>query len=238
MDQLSLDHVLFVDIETVPAVYRFEELDPVTAGLFAHKERFRIESGQTDAASHYADRAGILAEFGQVICISAGYFAHTTEGPAFRIKSFAGREEAGVLAGFFSLVSRHFAQHTLCGHNIREFDVPYLCRRGIINRLELPDSMQLYGKKPWEVNLLDTMDLWRFGDFKNFTSLSLLAHVLDVPTPKDDLDGSMVSRVFWEDGDLERIRIYCQKDVLTTARIVQRFKGMDIIPDGQVVFVD
>lgn len=238
IDQIRLSHILFLDIETVPETYRFEDLPEDVAELFEQKERYQLKKQEVDAAQHYSNRAGILSEFGKIICISVGYFARGSEGQEFRIKSFTEPEERDLLESFFSMIKRHFPTHALCGHNLKEFDLPYICRRGVIHGLELPESFQLYGKKPWEINHLDTMELWKFGDFKHYTSLNLLAHILKVPSPKGDIDGSQVARVYWEDGDLERIKIYCQKDVVTTARILQRMKGDAIVPDEQVVFAN
>jgi DNA polymerase elongation subunit (family B) len=238
LEHLRLDNILFIDIETVPSVYDFNELPDETAELFRQKERFRIENSGKEAGEHYSDRAGILAEFGRIICISAGYFTRGEQGREFRIKSFIEDDERELLENFFYMLGKYFPNHLICGHNVKEFDVPYICRRGVVQGLELPPMLQLYGKKPWEVNLLDTMELWKFGDFKHYTSLNLLAHILKVPSPKGDIDGSQVAGVYWEDGDIERIKLYCQKDVLTTARILQRMKGEEIVEDEHVVFAN
>ena len=126
----------------------------------------------------------------------------------------------------------------LSGHNIKEFDVPYVCRRMLVNGIKLPNILNIFGKKPWEVLNIDTMDLWKFGDYKSYTSLKLLAALFGIATPKDDIDGSDVGKVFWIDNDLERIVTYCQKDVLTVAQLLLKFKGLPLLDDDQVTIVD
>ena len=175
-----------------------------------------------------------------MICIGLGSLYKQEDGWKLRLKALTGNDEKELLKDFCELLSRftaHYPSLVFCGHNIKEFDIPFLCRRMIINNLGLPECMQLSGKKPWEIGHIDTMDLWRFGDYKNFTPLSLLAEVLGIPTPKDDIDGSKVGQVYWEEQDLERIAKYCMKDVLTTAKVFLRLKGItDIMPEP--VFVN
>jgi hypothetical protein len=177
--------------------------------------------------------AGIYAEFGKIICISLGFI----NGEEFRIKSFYGDDEKVLLNEFITLVNSNYASPNklLCAHNGKEFDFPYLARRIILNGLELPSLLDIAGKKPWEVQHLDTMVLWKFGDYKSYTSLALLAHVFDIPTPKDDIQGSDVARVYWEDKDLARIVEYCQKDVLTVVQLLLKFKGMPMIKEENVI---
>ena len=126
----------------------------------------------------------------------------------------------------------------LCAHNGKEFDFPFLARRILVNELPLPAILDSAGKKPWETQYLDTMELWKFGDYKHYTSLELLAALFGIPTPKDDINGADIHRVYWEDHDLERIRIYCQKDVLTIARLFLKFQQQPGIEDEDVVYVE
>ncbi len=163
IDKINLQKVLFLDIETVPEVYKYDGLDEAKAKLFEQKERFRIEKAEIETEEHYFERAGILAEFGKIVCVSIGFFVVGPNGVEFRMKSFIEENEKELLTNLFKLLSGYFSGFTLCGHNIKEFDVPYICRRALINGLKLPDSIQLFGKKPWEVNLLDSMELWRCG---------------------------------------------------------------------------
>lgn len=245
LENVQIYNVLFIDLETVSGKSSYNELPPRLQEHWSKKAQFvdRTLAG-TDLddemiAKLYQERAAIYAEFGKIVCISIGYIHRTTR--EFRMKSFASHDEKALLEEFIELVSRYFYdadEHMICGHNIREFDIPYLCRRLVVHGLMLPPILSLAGKKPWEtMHLVDTMQLWKFGDFKNFTSLDLLAAVLDIDTPKDDIDGSMVGRVYWEDRDLERIAKYCEKDVLTVAQVLLKMKGVDPIQAEKVVTV-
>jgi len=231
LTHIGIDRILFLDIETVPCVYKFDDLDPKTQDLYALKTRFIQEREEKDAAEAY-ERAGIYAEFGKVICISTAF----VNGNTLRVKSFYGDDEKVVLEDFALLLNKYFAANDqyLCGHNIKEFDIPFLARRMMINGLELPNAIDLAGKKPWEVRHLDTMELWKFGDYKHFTSLSLLTHIFGIPTPKDDISGADVSRVYWEEKDLERIKVYCEKDTIAVAQLLMKFKNLPLVKDEYI----
>lgn len=246
---VNLTRIYFIDIETAPGAARFEALDETHQNLWdkfcSKRHRQEIEAGRT--TGELFDRAGLYAEFGQVVCISVGCFRYDADGGLrFLLKSFASEDEREVLRGFAGLLAeiRPYGNklptattrddpqdakqsgHFLCAHNGREFDYPYLGRRMLIGGIPLPPMLDIAGFKPWDLpHLLDTMDLWKFGDIKGFTSLNLLAGVFGIPSPKDDIDGSQVGRVFWEEKDLTRIATYCQKDVETTARVYLRYAG-------------
>lgn len=232
---LNLEHVLFLDIETVPCVSDYQLLaEPMKKLWNDRAARIKAPDQPADPDELFS-RAGLFAEFGKIICISVGFLA----GSQFRIKSFYGHNEAEILAEFCNLLNRYYNQphHMLCAHNGKEFDFPYLSRRIIIQGMELPDILNLNGKKPWENQFLDTLDLWRFGDFKSYTSLALLTTVLGIPSPKDDMDGSMVAEVYWKQNDLPRIVTYCQKDTLATAQVLLRLQGLPLIEESAVVIV-
>lgn len=241
-----LRNTLFIDIETVSVTATFEELPEVMQELWMKKSlKFREDKDRemtpTLAGSFYTQKAGIFAEFAKVACITVGYLANNKgEEPILRLKSFSGNEKE-LLREFNDMLNKHYDrpdEHSLCGHNIKEFDVPFLCRRCVIHGLELPRLMNISGKKPWQVaHLIDTMELWKFGDYKNYTSLALLAGTLGIPSPKDDIDGSMVGHVYWEEDDIERIITYCEKDVVTVAQVVMKFSGMDLIGEDRVEVV-
>jgi uncharacterized protein YprB with RNaseH-like and TPR domain len=232
----NLSRVLFLDIETVPQHSNYQLLDPSFKELWDHKSRYLIRDPEKETPESIYERAGIYAEFGQIVCISCGYISQSG---SLKIKSFAGDDETVLLREFSELVNKHFntAEHFLCGHNGKEFDFPYLCRRMIIHGLEIPRILNVAGKKPWETALLDTMEMWRFGDYKSFTSLKLLALVLGIPSPKDDIDGSQVWRVYWEEKDLPRIVRYCCKDVITLAKIFLKLNQLPPIDDTMVEIV-
>lgn len=241
----SLQKIMFIDIETVPRTADFEELPEEMQHLWENKfsllQRKTPEKygSETTAAEGYATNAGIYAEFGRIVCISVGFIHYKNEIMHFRTKSFADKNEQELLSEFSQLIIKFFttAEHYFCGHNIKEFDIPYICRRMLINHLPLPKALQLNGKKPWEVNLLDTLDFWKFGDYKNFASLKLLTAIFGIPTPKDDIDGSQVAGVFYKEDDLPRIAVYCQKDVQATAQVWLIMNGLETIDPENIQHV-
>jgi len=238
-----LRNTLFLDIETVSVTATFAELSDVMQQLWKKKAlRLRadksVELTEDYAAELYVERAGIFAEFAKVACISVGYLSNKKdEERELRLKTFHG-EEHEILEAFTDMLDQHYDrpdEHFLCGHNIKEFDIPFLCRRCVINSIELPRLMKIAGKKPWQVGyLMDTMELWRFGDYKNYTSLALIAATLGITSPKDDIDGSMVGHVYWVEEDIDRIITYCEKDVLTVVQVAMKFAGMDLLEEDQV----
>ena len=236
LENIDLQQVLVLDVETVPQYPSFKELPAEYQQLWDQKTRFQRRDGET--AAEFYSRGGILAEFGKIICISVGIFSKKTETLSLRVKSFYGDDEKEVIQSFIDLLNKQSDSLILCAHNGKEFDFPYLCRRMLINGLQIPVQLNIHGKKPWEIMHLDTMDLWKFGDYKNYTSLNLLAAVFNIPSPKDDIDGSMVHKVYWEDNDIERIRIYCEKDVITTAQILLKFKSLAALSTDQITIVE
>lgn len=233
LNNLKPEEILFLDIETVPASESYDKIDPVMQNLWDKKSKFFREPDQ-DPAEVY-ERAGIYAEFGKIICISVG-LVKVKGSASIRLKSYYGNDEKALLLEFAELLEKFSRLHsnaTLCAHNGREFDFPFIARRMIINRIEIPELLDNAGKKPWEVRLLDTMDLWKFGDYKNFTSLELLTTILGIPTPKDDIDGSQVAGVYYAEKDVERIVRYCEKDVMAIAQVLLRFMNLPAIdPEG------
>ncbi|HHJ11430.1 MAG TPA: 3'-5' exonuclease [Bacteroidetes bacterium] len=234
-DKVPIQQILFLDIETVPMTEKFDEMPGNFRKLWICKAN-KLCGEEGESAEDKFERAGIYAEFGKVVCISVGMF-HQKEGKwHFRLKSFFGEDEKEVLKEFIALLNGMRDKNPyLCAHNGKEFDFPYLARRIIINRLKLPALLEVAGKKPWEVPFLDTMELWKFGDYKHYTSLELLSAVFDIPTSKDDIDGSQVAKVYYKEKDLKRIAVYCEKDVLTTARVYQRYLGLEPVSDEKVV---
>ncbi|MBC6988042.1 MULTISPECIES: 3'-5' exonuclease [Hymenobacter] len=250
--KVPFEQIFVLDIETVPCVGCHDELNEMLRLLWEHKcHALRREKGWNSSrldveplpdflhAATLFEQAGIYAEFGKVICISLGcfYFDRQEEQMRFRVKSFADHDEKQMLSEFAHVLDRK-PQHILCAHNGKEFDFPYLSRRMLINGLTLPPQLDIAGKKPWEIPHLDTMELWKFGDRKSFTSLPLLAAMFNIPTPKDDINGSDVARVYYNEQDLPRIVKYCQKDIITTARLLQRFRGEEPFSDEAVVYAD
>ncbi|PBN47463.1 3'-5' exonuclease [Capnocytophaga sputigena] len=234
--KLNLDDILFLDIETVPLHQQYSELSAEAQMLWEEKTRYQRK--EEFSAEEFYDRAGIWAEFGKIVCISVGYFSFRHQQRTFRVTSFTG-EEKNLLEDFSRLVNEHFSRPNklFCAHNGKEFDFPYISRRMIINGIEIPQKLQLFGKKPWEIPHLDTMEMWKFGDYKNYTSLKLLAHILGIPSPKDDIDGSEVRNVFYNEGDIDRIATYCEKDTITVAQILLRFRNDTLLDDDEILIL-
>lgn len=233
LEQYDFSNIMVLDIETVPQYATFTELPENLQKLWDAKTQYQRKEETPEA---FYERAGIWAEFGKIVCISVGIFIGGLK-TGLRVKSFSSHDEKELLLNFVSLLSGQPANLVLCAHNGREFDFPYLCRRMLIHGIKHPSQLEITGKKPWEVNHLDTMDLWKFGDYKSYTSLSLLTAIFDIPTPKDDIDGSQVGNVYWVEGALDRICTYCQKDVVATAQLLRRYRGEQLIPDENITIV-
>lgn len=238
LQQIDLTQILVLDIETVPQYPSFTDLPENWQYLWS-KKAATLRNLESQSESDVYPRAGIYAEFGKIICISCGFFSSAGRSYQFRVKSFYGDDEAKILSEFNQMLLRHFSDpaNSLCAHNGKEFDYPYIARRCLLSGLEIPDLLNTAGKKPWEIKLLDTMELWKFGDYKNFTSLELLAASFGIPTPKDDIDGSMVWTVYWNDKDIERIKKYCEKDVITVAQLLLKFKNEAMLEPEQIIMV-
>jgi DNA polymerase elongation subunit (family B) len=238
LDQLRLEEILFLDIETVPQEKSFGKLDEELQQLWTDKSRYSREKSGNSVEESYSE-AGIYAEFGKIICISVGYFSTQLQERVFRVTSFYGHDEFKLLADFSELLETRTNHpfRLLCAHNGKEFDFPYLCRRMLIHRIKLPVLLDIAGKKPWEIAHIDTMELWKFGDYKNYTSIKVLAKIFGIPTPKDDIDGSQVRSVYYDLEDLDRIEVYCKKDVVTVARLLQCYRGEEAVKDDRIVYV-
>lgn len=235
ISKLNLEDILFLDIETVPETQHFSELSETKQSLWDLKSKYQRNE---ISAEEFYERAGIWAEFGKIVCISVGYFRLHGDTRQFRTTSFYG-DEITLLKDFKNLLETHYnhPRQLLCAHNGKEFDFPYIARRMIIHNIPLPNKLNLFGKKPWEVPHLDTLELWKFGDYKNYTSLKLLTHILGIPSPKDDIDGSEVYRVYYEENEIDRIIIYCEKDTIAVAQIFLRLRGDHILTDDEIIHI-
>ena len=234
----KLNNILFLDIETVPQEENWESLSKTTQDLFEQKTHYQRKEEFT--AKEFYERAGIWAEFGKIVCISVGYFVDVEESKKqLRLTSFFGDDEHKFLTEFKDLLDKHFARkaNVLCAHNGKEFDFPFIARRMIVHQIELPKKLNLFGKKPWEVPHLDTLEMWKFGDFKHYTSLKLLTNILGIPSPKDDIDGSEVASVYYKEKDLPRIVTYCEKDTIAVAQILLRFNNETLLKDENIIRV-
>ena len=239
MQNIVLENLILIDIETVPQHPDFDLLNEEWKQLWQEKTQ-RSLPDLTTPAEFYPQRAGVMAEFAKIICISMGYFTKQGNVLQLRLKSFYGDDEKVLLQSFVTVLNQVETKNnkwSFSGHNIKEFDIPFICRRLLVNSLPIPAYLDFQNMKPWDTNMVDTFQYWRFGDYKNYTSLKLLAAAMGVPSPKDDIDGSMVADVYWKEKNLGRIVTYCQKDVVTTGNIILRFKNMELLKEDQVVIV-
>lgn len=237
LEKIDVSKIIFLDIETVPIVYDYNKLKDETATLWDKKSKY-IQKYQEVSAEEAYSKAGIYAEFGKIICISVGYLLQEGKQTKLRVKSFYGDDEKEILTNFNELLNKTLKDnYILCAHNGKEFDFPFLGRRNLINGLKLPSQLSLAGKKPWEVPHLDTMELWRFGDYKHYTSLELLAHVFNIPSPKEELDGSKIAYTYYEEKNIDKIKKYCQGDVVTIAQLILKYKGLDLIEEKNIEII-
>ena len=234
LKRIKLENVLFLDIETVPLYANFYELDDTSKLLWDQKTKYQRKD--EFSPEEFYDRAGIWAEFGKIICISVGYFVFKGDNRNFRITTFHGEEDS-ILKEFKILLETHYnkSYHLLCAHNGKEFDFPYIARRMIIHKIDIPFKLNLFGKKPWEVPHLDTLELWKFGDYKTYTSLKLMTHVLGIPSPKNDIDGSEVCNVYYKEKDIDRIIRYCEKDTIAVAQIILRLRNEELLEEDEII---
>jgi DNA polymerase elongation subunit (family B) len=220
----------------VPLHPNYDQLDN-TERLFWDKKANILNQDTVFDPPAFYQRAGIYSEFGKVVCISVGYFSNFSgDVPSqFKIKSFSQENEFDLLSEFAKLCNhKKLADVRLAGHNIREFDIPYLCRRMLINGIRIPALLNVQNLKPWEIQHIDTLQLWKFGDFKNYTSLDLLCAVFNIPSPKSDINGSEIGKVFWEQKDFERIAKYCEQDVLAVAKLYAKMNFIELPEDLEV----
>lgn len=237
MQKLNLQNILFLDIETVPQYENWNQVSVEMQELYSAKTKYQRKEEFT--AEEFYERAGIWAEFGKIICISVGYFVERNGKNQLRITSFASNDEKQILIDFKTLLDTHFnlKRHLLCAHNGKEFDFPYVSRRMIIHQIKLPKKLNLFGKKPWEVQHLDTLELWKFGDYKHYTSLKLLTNILGIPSPKQDIDGSEVGSVYYKEKNLPRIVEYCERDTIAVAQLLLRFNNLPLVEEVDIIKV-
>ena len=237
IDKINLEDILFLDIETVSQFESWSDVPEITKELFELKTTYQRKNEFT--AEEFYSKAAIWAEFGKIICISVGYFVKRNDTKELRITSFFNDDEYKLLLAFKELLKDHFykEKHVLCAHNGKEFDFPYIARRMIIHQIKLPPKLNLFGKKPWEIKHLDTLDLWKFGDYKHYTSLKLLTHILGIPSPKQDIDGSEVGNVYYKEKDLQRIVDYCERDTIAVAQLILRFNNLPLLNNNQIIKV-
>ena len=235
---IDLNNILFLDIETVPQEENWNSVSKTTQELFEQKTRYQRKDEFT--GDQFYEKAGIWAEFGKIVCISVGYFVDVEKKRQLRLTSFFGDDEHQLLTDFKVLLDKHFAKkaNVLCAHNGKEFDFPFIARRMIVHQIELPTKLNLFGKKPWEVAHLDTLELWKFGDYKHYTSLKLLTNILGIPSPKDDINGSEVANVYYKEKDVQRIVTYCEKDTIAVAQILLRFNNEDLLKENEIIKID
>jgi 3'-5' exonuclease len=238
LEQVKISNILFLDIETVPAYPAYGKLPEPLRVLWEKKSQYLKKENETPEDLY--SRAGIYAEFGRIICISTGMIGNLNEKRVFRLKSFFHENEKELLETFADLITRLSQKRDIeiCAHNGKEFDFPYIARRMLVHGIKLPLLFDTAGKKPWEARHLDTMELWKFGDHKHYTSLDLLASVFNLESPKSELDGSQVAGVYWNENNLDRIVEYCRRDVITVAQLMLRYKGEELLDPEEIMVLD
>ncbi len=229
--------ILYLDIETVGAYPSYFDMPERIRLLWDKKAKSLNYKGDQKPLELFK-RSGIYAEFGKIVCITVGFVVK--ESLQLRIKSFFSHDEAKLLHHFAQLLNQHFSspKHILCAHNGKEFDFPYIARRMLVHGIELPILLDIAGKKPWEIKHIDTLELWKFGDYKHYTSLDLLTAIFDIPSPKSDIDGSQVNDVYWKENDISRIAEYCQNDVVAIVQLLNRYRGKPLFPNKQIEFTE
>lgn len=240
MTDQELSSILFVDIETASGSPSYKELDDRLKHHWDRKAGFLHNPQELSLEDLYFDRAGIFAEFGQVLTIAVGYMTKSNDDSwGLRVKAFADKDEVRILNDFKYLLESKFDPSTLklCAHNGREFDFPYICRRMLIQGISIPEVLDISSLKPWEIPIIDTMHMWKFGDRKNFTSLDLLASLFDIETSKSDIDGSDVTRVYHLEDGLERIAEYCKRDIVVTAQLFLKLKSLPTISPEHITIL-
>ena len=230
-------NLLFIDIETVSAESDFNLLSDRMKALWLHKASFLSNPTNLNDEDFYFDRAGIYAEFGKIIAIGVGFFHWNDDQEiCLKVKSISNDDETQVLRDFKILLEQKYKPTTLtlCAHNGKEFDYPYLCRRMLVNGIDIPKALQITGKKPWEIPHFDTLDMWKFGDRKHYTSLELLAAIFNIPSSKTELSGDQVNETYHHQNDLSKITRYCREDIIVLAQLFLKYQNMDIVKDENV----
>lgn len=234
LEKINLHKILFLDIETVPVYPNYADVDEGLKPFIDAK--LKIDPEDPSTIDNYA-LAGVYSEFAKVVCISVGFVRETRTGRTMRLKSFYHDDEETLLKQFKQLLEDHPEDfQILCAHNGKEFDFPFICRRMLVNGIKIPAVLDIAGKKPWEVAHLDTMQLWKFGDYKAYTKLALLCHIFGIPTPKDDISGADVAKVYYEENNLERIKIYCEKDVVALIQVFLKYRCESLIEETEIHF--
>lgn len=239
LNDIKSDHVLFLDIETVPQFENYEELSDRQKKFWDAKSKL-ISKNTEDSPEQTYDRAAIYGEFGKIVCISSGFIKQQGDKKEFIIKSLHGSDELQILLSFTEIIKRleqNPGRWFLCAHNGKEFDFPYLCRRMVVNGVSIPSMLDARGKFAKDLQTIDTMELWKFGDYKHFTSLDLLAEIFGIPSPKEIMDGSMVKDVYYKEKDTQKIADYCSKDVITLAQVFLKFKNEPMLSENNIIIM-
>lgn len=232
---LRLDNLFVIDIETVSLVKNYENLPERMKELWAKKHlQLKLEDKLPEET--YFERAGIYSEFGKIIVIGIGFFHVVGKETHLKVKAIANDDEKALLEEFAEILNKKKGT-ILVGHNAKEFDFPYLCRRFLINGLPIPETLNIAGLKPWEIKHLDTMEMWKFGDYKAYTSLELLAAIFDIETSKADIDGSQVNTAYHKENNLLKIAEYCKRDIVVTSQVYLKLSGLSILPNEQIEVV-
>lgn len=232
----TLQELIFIDIETVSQTPNYNDNSEEIKKIWQKKMRYEVERSQLPEEELYQQKAAIFAEFGKIICISVGMWSQAEQ--TLKIKSFYGKQEHELLSSFIAFCQKlKSKKYMFCGHNIKEFDIPYICRRLLINDFKIPEILDFQNKKPWDVQMIDTLQFWKFGDYKHYVSLDTLTTIFNVPSPKEEIDGSQVGKVYWIENNLEKIVAYCQRDVEAVAQLFLKLNQNELLSPSQIQII-
>lgn len=230
--------IVFFDLETASEYESLDQLalnKPKMAELWSKRceylrSRFEENKDMTDEQLYEA-KAALTPEFARIVCATFGRVTFIGEDPNVIIKSYCSEHEDEVLDGIQKVFDK-FASLKFSGHNIKRFDIPMMCKRLLIHGRSLPKGLQIQNLKPWEMPFIDTSEVWSFGAWQEgFVSLELLVTAIGLETPKGDIKGEDVSRVFWQDGDTHRIAEYCQRDVFAGIQALLKLSGLPVVEE-------
>lgn len=231
----KIQDVLFLDIETVPLYAEYDELEGMEKYLWDRTARYINTEEETDSET-YA-QAGVYAEFGRIVCICVGNIGIDNECEFLKLRCFYNDDERNLLLEFKSFLQKLNTATILCAHNGKAFDFPFICRRMLINGIELPEIFVNSENKSSELQHLDTLEFWKFGDYQHFTSLEHLAHLFKLESSKKDIDRGSVQKVYYSQNDPQKIVDYCFNDVVTIAQLLLRFNNQNTIRTENIYYV-
>lgn len=235
MINIPITKILFLDIETVGISEDYDTCEsdnPEIAQQFSKyfdwfQKRFPEDANVDIDAKNFMfrRRTALVPEFAKIVCVSVSF---VTDKGDIKSQTFSGDDEKKVLLDSQTLLERcGKLGFYLCGHNLKNFDIPMLAKRMVINGLLPPSILPSYDTKPWEIKAIDTKEIWQFGSYTSIGSLDLMCTCLDIPSPKDgEITGEKVHDAYWNDGKLKEIAEYCERDVKVLVDVIKKLKEL------------